>query len=81
MSSKIEHYAKFNAYSMCARDAEFINKQKDNYPREKAESHNEYIKDMATNKKYYYGSPPRSKFLNWLGHKLLELAWGDILYR
>lgn len=50
------------------------------HAKEQMEKHQTYIDVMRTTGHYWYGTPPRSKFLNWLAHKLLELAWGRSLY-
>lgn len=84
MASKIEHYCKWDSYM---RTVTWGNGLKDHpesilfLPKEKMKAHRCYIEQMEKEGSYFYGSPPRSRFLNWLGHKCLELAWGRSIYR
>jgi len=77
MASRIEHEAKAHAYMRCAtwdantKDAESCYW----FSKQKWESHEEYLRKMKATGAYWYGSPPRNRFLNWLGHKLIEWAW------
>lgn len=80
MASKIEHYCKHRAHQDTVLWAAGLTTQKDFLAKEKEKAHAAYIREMKESGKYYYGSPPRSRFLNWLGHKCLELAWGRSLY-
>lgn len=84
MASKIEHHAKRSAHmdTVMWAKSDLMNDKKGimHLPTSKYKSHAEYCEEMKKNGKYYHGSPPRSKILNWLGHKLLEIAWGKSLY-
>lgn len=78
MASLIEHEAKEHAYMR----VHGWNKHAGNlesalfFSEKKYDGHKLYIKEMKEKKAYWYGTPPRSKVLNWLAHKLYEAAWG-----
>lgn len=80
MASKIEHHCKRSAHQDTVLWAAGLDSQKDFLAKEKEKAHTKYIEEMNKSGRYYYGSPPRSRFLNWLGHKCLELAWGHNIY-
>lgn len=84
MSSRIEHQCKWDAYMRTVTWAAspMMNDKQSilHLPKEKMEAHRKYLDEMNATGAYFYGSPPRSRFLNWLGHKCLELAWGKGLY-
>lgn len=79
MASLAEHLAKTHAYMRCYTWNNHADSQQTCvfFSKGKYESHVGYVEKMKKSKSYWYGTPPRSRFLNWLGHKLLELAWGE----
>ena len=82
MASKIEHCAKWDAYLATVAWGKGLDDKESilHLPKEKMKAHKQYIDEMNASGKYYYGSPPKSKLLNWLGHKCLEIAWGKRIY-
>jgi len=84
MASRIEHASKRDAYQRvylwAKREAEDTRGSGAWFAREKAEGHDGYMEEMEKSGRYWVCTPPRSRFINWLAHKLLEWTWGHNLY-
>lgn len=78
MSSYITHKAKREAYENSYLWDKRWSEECAFYSQRKEEAHKEYVKIMEESGKYWYGTAPRSRLLNWIAHKLLFLAWGKI---
>lgn len=78
MASRIEHHAKKSAYEKCIMWGEDLGVSKDDMlwsERQNLAAHESYCADMVKTGRYWYGKPPRNRFLNWVAHKLLEFCW------
>lgn len=79
MASKIEHLVKYDAYSDALAWSRGVEKESIIwFLEQKANQHKDYLKKV--NNATHYGTPPKNRFLNWLGHKCLVWAWGRKSY-